>query len=237
MFCDDTYNDSVDKVERLHKEFVKLPFELSFSTYARAHMLISRPHTAPLLYESGMRSVFFGIETLNHASGKSIGKGMEPERLKDGLCEIKALPGWKDIVTSSGFIVGLPYDTEDTIRYTFEWLLDPYCPLDSFSPTPLSISPFSAIGKNMEKYGYKWDENGEWYSEWMTEARAKELAMEYMYKLGVKPRARFQFTYFGRMQNIGWTLDDFDNLRYTNDESDKRKDKLKDKYYEKMMNL
>ena len=88
-----------------------------------------------------------------------------------------------------------------------------------------------------EKYGYKWDENGEWYSEWMTEARAKELAMEYMYKLGVKPRARFQFTYFGRMQNIGWTLDDFDNLRYTNDESDKRKDKLKDKYYEKMMNL
>tara|TARA_B100001778_G_scaffold84225_1_gene68393 strand:+ start:1810 stop:3336 length:1527 start_codon:yes stop_codon:yes gene_type:complete len=237
MFCDDTYNDSVDKVERLHKEFVKLPFELSFSTYARADMLVSRPHTAPLLYESGMRSVFFGIETLNHASGKSIGKGMEPERLKDGLCEIKALPGWKDIVTSSGFIVGLPYDTEDTIRNTFEWLLDPDCPLDSFSPTPLSISPFSAIGKNMEKYGYKWDENGEWYSEWMTEARAKELAMEYMYKLGVKPRARFQFTYFGRMQNIGWTLDDFDNLRYTNDESDKRKDKLKDKYYEKMMNL
>ena len=237
MFCDDTYNDSVEKVERLHKQFTQLPFDLTFSTYARADMIISKPKTAPLLYESGMRSVFFGIETLNHESGKSIGKGMDPEKLKDGLYEIKELPGWKDIVTSSGFIVGLPFDTEDTIRATFDWLLRPDCPLDSFSPTALSISPFSSIGQNMEKYGYKWDENGEWYSKWMTESRAKELAAEYMNKLTTKPRARFQFTYFGRMQNIGWTLEDFDNLSYTNDESDRRKDKLKDKYYMKMMNL
>jgi radical SAM superfamily enzyme YgiQ (UPF0313 family) len=237
MFCDDTYNDSVDKVESLHKEFVKLPFELTFSTYARADMLVSKPHTAPLLYESGMRSVFFGIETLNHESGKSIGKGMDPERLKDGLYKIKELPGWKDIVTSSGFIVGLPFDTEETTRATFDWLLRPDCPLDSFSPTPLSISPISAIGKNMEKYGYKWDENGDWYSKWMTEARAKEIALEYAYKLGTKPRARFQFTYFGRMQNIGWTLEDFDNQRYTNDESDRRKDELTHKYYKRLMEL
>ena len=237
MFCDDTYNDSVDKVERLHKEFVKLPFELTFSTYARADMLISKPHTAPLLYESGLRSVFFGIETLNHETGKSIGKGMEPERLKDGLYKIKELPGWKDVVTSSGFIIGLPFDTEETIRATFDWLLRPDCPLDSFSAAPLTINPYSAIGKNMEKHGYKWDENGEWYSKWMTEARAKELVMEYRSKLGVKPRTRFQFTFFGRMQNIGWTLEDFDNQRYTNDESDRRKDELTHKYYKRLMEL
>jgi radical SAM superfamily enzyme YgiQ (UPF0313 family) len=200
-------------------------------------MIISKPHTAPLLYESGMRSVFFGIESLNHESGKSIGKGMDPERLKDGLYEIKALPGWKDIVTSSGFIIGLPFDTEETIQATFDWLLRPDCPLDSFSPAPLSITPFSAIGKNMEKYGYKWDENGEWYSKWMTEARAKELEMEYMQLRKTKPRAMAQFVYFGRMQNIGWTLEDFDNLRYTHDESNKRKRELKDKYYTNMMSL
>ncbi len=237
MFCDDTYNDSVDKVERLHKEFIKLPFELSFSTYARADMIITKPHTAPLLYESGMRSVFFGIETLNHESGKSIGKGMDPERLKDGLYEIKALPGWKDIVTASGFIIGLPFDTEETIHATFDWLLQSDCPIDSFSPTPLSIHPTSAIGKNMEKYGYKWDKNGEWYSKWMTEARAKELEEEYMERRKIKPRAMAQFTYFGRMQNLGWTLEDFDNLSYTHDESTKRKNEMQDKYYTNMMNL
>ena len=142
MFCDDTYNDSVDKVERLHKEFVKLPFDLTFSTYARADMLVSKPQTAPLLYESGLRSVFFGIETLNHESGKSIGKGMDPEKLKDGLYKIKELPGWKDVVTSSGFIIGLPFDTEETVAATFDWLLRPDCPLDSYSPSPLSINPY-----------------------------------------------------------------------------------------------
>jgi hypothetical protein len=89
----------------------------------------------------------------------------------------------------------------------------------------------------MEKYGYKWDENGEWYSKWMTEVRARELVIEYRSKLGVKPRTRFQFTFFGRMQNIGWTLEDFDNGYYTNDESDRRKLILQDKYYKRLMEL
>ena len=238
MFCDDTYNDSVEKVERLHEQFVKLPFDMTFSTYARADMMVSRPHTAPLLYESGMRSVFFGIETLNHEAGKSVGKGMDPEKLKDGLYKIKDLPGWKDIVTSSGFIIGLPFDTEKTVRATFDWLARSDCPLDSFSVTSLSISPSSAIGQNMAKFGYSWDENGQWYSEWMTEEKAKELTNEFRYSIAAnKPRTRFQFTYFGRMQNIGWTLDDFDNFKYSQDESDIRKEKLKNIYFEKLVNL
>jgi|TARA_R110001583_G_scaffold14066_1_gene59349 radical SAM superfamily enzyme YgiQ (UPF0313 family) len=237
MFCDDTYNDSVDKVEGLHKEFIKLPFELTFSTYGRADMLVSKPHTAALLYESGMRSVFFGIETLNHESGKAVGKGMDPERLKDGLYKAKEVPGWKDIVTSSGIITGLPFDTVETTQATFDWLLREDCPLDSYSVAPFTINPESAIGKNMEKFGYKWDENGEWYSKWMTEAIARELALEYRNKMITKPRRRFQFTYFGRMQNIGWTLEDFDNHRYSNRESEVRMDKLKSEYYEKLMEL
>jgi radical SAM superfamily enzyme YgiQ (UPF0313 family) len=237
MFCDDTYNDSTDKVEGLHKEFIKLPFDLSFSTYARADMLVTHKHTAPLLYESGMRSVFFGIETFNHKAGKSIGKGMNPQKLKDGLYEIKSLPGWKDIVTTSGFIVGLPFETEDSMRATFDWLLQDDCPLDSFSPTALHIGPRSSIGKNMEKYGYRYDENGEWYSEWMTERQANDLVAEYMGMAQQGARSSFQSTFFGRMQNIGWTLEDFDEGRYTNDESDRRKDKLKDKYFERLMHL
>ncbi len=136
------------------------------------------------------------------------------------------------------WIIGLPYDTEETVRATFDWLARSDCPLDSFSVTSLSISPSSAIGQNMARYGYSWDENGQWYSEWMTEEKAKELTNEFRYSIAVnKPRTRFQFTYFGRMQNIGWTLDDFDNFKYSQDESEKRKEKLKDTYYEKLVNL
>jgi radical SAM superfamily enzyme YgiQ (UPF0313 family) len=237
MVCDDTYNDSVDKVERFHKAFSSLSFQPTFSTYARADMMVAKPETIPLLYESGMRSVFFGIETLNHQAGKAIGKGMDPERIKDGLHAAKASPGWNEIVTTSGFIIGLPYETEESIHETYEWLLRDDCPLDSFSPTALTISPTSLMGKNMAKYGYKWDENGAWYSDWMTEMQAKEIALYYSKQLVKKKRARFQFTFFGRMQNIGWTLEDFDNERFTNDESDRRKDVVQYKYIERLMNL
>ena len=39
------------------------------------------------------------------------------------------------------------------------------------------------------------------------------------------------------MQNIGWTLQDFDNERFTNDESDRRKDVVQYNYLERLMNL
>ena len=138
---------------------------------------------------------------------------------------------------SPPFIIGLPYETEESIHETYEWLLRDDCPLDSFSPTALTISPTSLMGKNMAKYGYKWDENGAWYSDWMTEMQAKEIALYYSKQLVKKKRARFQFTFFGRMQNIGWTLEDFDNERFTNDESDRRKDVVQYKYIERLMNL
>jgi len=238
MFADDTYNDSVEKVQALHKEFTKLPFDLTFSTYARADILISKMHTAPLLYESGMRSVFFGIETLNHQSGKTIGKGMDPEKLKDGLYQLKQVPGWKDIITTSGFIIGLPYDTEDTIQQTLDWLSRDDCPLDSFSPTPLRLSKNSSMGMDLEKYGYWFDEHGKWHSKWLNEYRAEEIVKEHWYNVLLKKkRTRFQFTFFNRMQNLGYKLEDFDNGTWSLEDSIDRLYRLKDLYYNRMINL
>tara|TARA_R100000084_G_scaffold107984_2_gene69467 strand:+ start:2390 stop:3883 length:1494 start_codon:yes stop_codon:yes gene_type:complete len=237
MFADDTYNDSIDKVEQLHKEFTNLPFELEFSTYARADLLVTKPHSAELLYESGMRSVFFGIESLNHKSGKTIGKGMDPEKLKDGLYKAKSTYGWNDIITTSGFILGLPYETEESLMKTFEWLQTEDCPLDSYSPSPLRISKNSSIGQNMERYGYKFNKNGKWESPWLSEERAEEMAREWYKGFNKKKRTRFQFTFFNRMQNLGWTLKDFDEGKWSIEESARRKDVLKDKYYSGIMTL
>ena len=237
LFADDTYNDSVEKVEKLHEEFVKLPFDLNFSTYARADMMISKPHTMDLLYESGMRSVFFGIETFNREAGKSIGKGMDPQKLRDGLYEAKSRPGWDKIMTTSGFIIGLPHETEESLQETFEWLQRDDCPLDSYSPTVLQIAPTSTIGKNMMKHGYEFDSNGKWKSEWMTEEQAEDIVNQWYKGMTKKPRSRFTFTHFNRMKNIGWTLDDFDQLRYSNKESWIRKNELKEQYYYRLINI
>ena len=112
MFSDDTYNDSPEKVESLLKVYRELPFDLEFSTYARLDLILSHPETLPQLIESGMRSVFFGIETFNHASGKVIGKGMNPDRIKQGLINIKQQ--YPELLISTGFIAGLPHETPES---------------------------------------------------------------------------------------------------------------------------
>lgn len=161
MFSDDTYNDSLEKVESYHSLFTQLPFDIEFACYARIDMIYAYPQMIKLLYESGMRSVFFGIETLNHKSGISVGKGLSPEKIKEALNRCREEWGDK-VVISAGFIAGLPHETEESLQKTMEWLLDKDCPIHFSQFSPLGI--FSAkenlinesrMNKDPEKFGYK----------------------------------------------------------------------------------
>jgi len=159
IYADDTHNDSIEKLERIHKVVTSLPFELEYAAYIRHDLIHAHKETASLLRESGLRSAIFGIETLNHKSGQSIGKGLHPEKTKELLHWLKD-DIWKDEVAMySGFIVGLPYDTPVTITDWAKWLLDPSCPLDAFSFEPLYINRNlkfrpSEFDMQAEKYGY-----------------------------------------------------------------------------------
>ena len=140
MYLDDTHNDSVEKLQQLHKIVTSLPFEIEYSAYLRHDLIYAHKETATLLRESGLRTAIFGIETLNHESGKAIGKGLHPEKTKELLYWLKNDIWKKEVATTSGFIVGLPYDTPDTINEWSKWILDPACPLDSFQFEPLYIA-------------------------------------------------------------------------------------------------
>ena len=226
MFCDDNYNDSPEKVRRFHTEFMKLPYDIQFSTYARADLIISKWETAKLLYESGLRSVFFGIESLNHESAKSIGKGMDSEKIKDGLYRLKE--ECPDMIICIGMIVGLPHDTYETLTENNQWLRRNDCPVDGVTYHPLHISPTlpfidnSKMSNDPDKYGYDVDEKGYWIRKdgfekdnaiALSEVLTKELQgeddeMDRFGKVG-------SFTFFNRLQNIGYTVDDFRNGRCT----------------------
>ena len=66
MYSDDTYNDSTEKIRVLKEQcYDKLPFNVEFSTYARADLIISNPEQLDILMESGLKAVLFGIETFN----------------------------------------------------------------------------------------------------------------------------------------------------------------------------
>lgn len=247
MFCDDNYNDSPDKVIRFHKEFMKLDHKIEFSSYARLDLIVSNWDTAKLLYESGLRSVFFGVESLNHKSAKTIGKGMDPERIKDGLYRLKE--ECPDMVICTGMIVGLPYDTHETLTKNNEWFLRDDCPVDAVTYSPLHISPTSPLRNNSkmsndpDKYGYDVDESGYWIrNDGYTKQNAVDLTEEFLLQLSGRDQMdKFgrvgAWTFFNRLQNIGYTIDDFKHDRLNMSDVIVKENKLMNDYKLRLINL
>lgn len=168
-FSDDTYNDSADKVKRLHDDvFSKLPFKLAFTTYIRLDLMIRFPDTVDYLVNSGLKSAVFGIETINHESGKIIGKGLDPKIQFQFIEELKKNQ-FKDVLTYSGFIAGLPKDTPDYLDELEQFLMSDSNKLDLCLINPLFIQPkhiqnssrsfYSEFDLEYEKYGYEcWED-------------------------------------------------------------------------------
>jgi radical SAM superfamily enzyme YgiQ (UPF0313 family) len=162
-YSDDTHNDSPQKLEELYNQvYSKLPFKIKFTSYIRLDLLNAHRHTIELLKESGIESAFFGIESLNYESNKAVGKGMKLEKIVDTLSYVRDSWG-DDIRTESGFIIGLPNDSEKTIREWLGILRKPDFPLHAVSCNVLQIKPEMAtdapwasdIDKDPGKFGYK----------------------------------------------------------------------------------
>jgi radical SAM superfamily enzyme YgiQ (UPF0313 family) len=177
-FTDDTFNDDHDKIIALHKMISELDFKIQFSAYIRLDLLWTfrnqNPPQHQLLKEMGMTHAEIGIESINYDSAKDIGKGMDPELQFKYLRQLKTELGWENIYVNSGFIVGLPSDTKETLKLTAKILLNKDNPLFVSKVRTLRIySPKSSITdprneseftKRWRDYGYKDIGNSE-YSE------------------------------------------------------------------------
>lgn len=176
-FCDDTFNDSTYKLEKIYEAVRDLPFKINFTTYVRLDLLHAHREQIDLVREIGIRSAFFGIESLNLESAKSVGKGLQSEKIKDFLLELKHdhFPTGFSMVCS--FIVGLPYETLESCEQTYRWCNDNdinniWSPL--FIRTRHRYK--SDIDINYEKYGYKLDKNN--CDLWTNDLMNYELALE-----------------------------------------------------------
>lgn len=168
FFTDDTFNDDNDKLEILHKLFTSLPFKPKFSTYLRIDLINKYPHQADLLTDMGLVGNFFGLETMQPESAKAIGKGLNPNKVKDRLYWLREK--WENKVNmEAGFILGLPYDNLAYFNELLSWSLEEDNPLQSILYYPLMMfnygkeDPLSKYGSefsiNPEVYGYTFQED------------------------------------------------------------------------------
>jgi hypothetical protein len=157
---DDTFNDNVEKLDIMRDIVKSLPFKPHFWAYTRLDLLCKHPDTVDKLLDIGVRSMFFGIETLHHPTGKIVGKGYNPHDQVDMIRHMKKTYG-RRVNLIGGFIAGLPGEPKASVQDTMDRLLSKDIPLDIVSYRPLFIKKKqfaiweSAFGLDMTKYGYQ----------------------------------------------------------------------------------
>jgi len=175
---DDTFNERTDKIELLLRIRDSLKLDLTFTGYNRLDLIARKPNQIKLLRDLNFSGTIFGIESMNHASTKSIGKGISPEEVKETLYKFKDEFPESSILGS--FIIGLPYENEETLESWTPWILSDKCPLDSVSFNALHMSSSthnqSEFDKNPEKYGYIKKENNDWSNQYWNREKCQYLS-------------------------------------------------------------
>jgi len=159
---DSTFNDRIDKIEKYADVVQSLPFKPLFGGYIRGDLLVTRPRDREELARMNFVQHYYGVESFNKPSAKAIHKGLDPEKMKEGLMGVRDYFVDKvkeDYVGCIGLIIGLPHETKETIANSFQWLEDNWSD-QAHSLIPLAIwrkeftNNTSAISLDYEKYGY-----------------------------------------------------------------------------------
>jgi hypothetical protein len=225
FITDDTVNDDTDKLIALRDAFNTLPFKPNLSGFFRLDLINRFPEQADILLEMGVNGVFFGIETLQPDSAKSIGKGLHPNKVMDALMWL-AHDKWKGRVNiGGGIILGLPYDTFEYFDELLETIMRPDFPMDHLQIYPLHLNNMTESQKkglyvsefnlNPEVYGYTFPGknnymNWELPSQGLSYTLVNEVAKEFnRMRMPKNKIAGFEMQ---KWANVGVTVEDLHQL-------------------------
>lgn len=162
IVSDETFNDRTEKIIKFADVVEKMPFTPWFTGFIRVDLLISRPEDRVHLSRMNFLGHHYGIESFNHEAAKSIKKGMHPDKVKQGLIDIKNYfhnNGRRLYRGYMSLIVGLPGETKESLESSRQWLIDNWRG-ESFITYALEI-PIGAddvpslMSSNYHEYGYK----------------------------------------------------------------------------------
>lgn len=165
--ADETFNDSVEKIIKFADVAEKLKFKPFFSGFQRADLMVSKPESWEHIARLNFGGHYYGVESFNHQSAKVVKKGMHPDKLKQGLLDIKSYLKSKIFYRGTiSLIVGLPHETKESMQSTKDWLLENWIdeslvvfPLDltdlNTSETANSYTNVSKFSQDLLKYGIR----------------------------------------------------------------------------------
>lgn len=209
IVTDETFNDRLSKINKFADVSEKIEFDPLFTGFLRADLLVSKPEQREALLRMGFIGHYYGVESFNHQTAKVVGKGMHPQRLQQGLIDIKDYflkhGAYKGEIS---LIVGLPHETESSIRETKRWLLNNWQG-QRFQPFAMDIPKThhdknSLISLDYKKYGYQ------------------EMTPEEISNKSITPRTYYDSSPFASTfpENVVWkneNMDVFDSIVLANE--------------------
>jgi radical SAM superfamily enzyme YgiQ (UPF0313 family) len=181
IIVDDTFNETNAKIESVIRARDIAKVDLEVTSYLRLDLLNRFPEQLALCKELGFKAAFFGVESFNDKSAASIGKGMPSAKVKEMLHKVKDVFGEK-FVTQISLIIGLPYETRETLADSMEWVLSKDSPINHYFLNALKLYPNengSEFDKNYANYGYTWDKINQWSNSTWDYAQTEELCRYY----------------------------------------------------------
>jgi radical SAM superfamily enzyme YgiQ (UPF0313 family) len=164
--ADETFNDRIEKISKFADVVESLDFDPFFSGFIRADLL-SKPGMIEELARMNFGGQYYGVETFNQQSGKVVGKGLDPERVKKLILDTKDyfLKNNRIYRGTISLIVGLPYDTVESWKENSQWLREnwisegliifPLLVEDISDGKLLDQTNASKFAQNLKKYGFR----------------------------------------------------------------------------------
>lgn len=162
IIADDTLNDRDSKLEMLAHVVESLDFEVNFAAFIRIDLVVANPSQMQLLSRARVWNHFYGVETFHPQAGKAVGKGMHPDRIKQGLIDMRehmmqSLGVYRGTL---GMIAGLPHEPPASWQESEAWLRANWSD-NSWQWWPLEISTethvatVSDFSRDWHKHGYR----------------------------------------------------------------------------------
>lgn len=144
-FTDELWADTEEELIQFCNEFIKRKYNIAWGCQTTAGRFSKENYQ--LMYEAGCRWLFFGVESGSTDMLKKMAKN-------NNLTEVKkAVEYCNDIgiVTICGFIIGVPYETEEDLKKTVEFAEN--IPASYFNMNYYGPLPGSAMCNKLESEG------------------------------------------------------------------------------------
>lgn len=161
VLCD-TFNDTEIKLKMWHEMVQSLPFKIRFGAYIRIDLIHRFPDTAHLLKEGGLYAAFHGLESLHPDASRIVGKAWSGKHAREYVPELYHNIWNKQVHQHLNFIVGLPGDSEESMKSTADWIIENQLESAQFGALSLvkgSFRHLSEFENNAEQYGYSFDDS------------------------------------------------------------------------------